>query len=144
MLSTDSVKYDLSSTLKYVYLSAIHHYSFSFHAVPHVQMICIRWWYQWKIAGILDEAGWGKEAYLDKTGRRVDTARKVSRPFMSRWQGVAGRLIWKSIWGRGIRRSWPQSSSYFKYNPSHLHSFHCTHRRQKGVYLVYHRAVDIK
>lgn len=34
------------------------------------------------------EAGWGRRLIWIKLDRRVDTALKVSRPFMLRWQGV--------------------------------------------------------
>lgn len=80
--------------------------------------------------------GGGRRLIWIKLDRRVDTALKVSRPFMSRWQGVCvlGGSAWDCQRGLfekagvylrrgGMKRSGPQSSSYFKYAPSHLHSF---------------------
>lgn len=69
-----------------------------------------------------------------KPDRRVDTALKVSRSFMSWWQGVWVHVcvvggqhgVAKEAYlkaGVYLKRSGPQSSSYFKYAPSHLYSF---------------------
>lgn len=87
------------------------------------------------------EAGWGRRLIWIKLDRRVDTALKVSRPFMSRWQGVCvcweggggGHRITKEAYlkagvylRQGNEKEWTTKLAIFQIRPvtSSLFPFH--------------------